>query len=172
MKSGTAFECRPLRIDEGDAFHALRLRSIADMPEAIYPTLDEERRSSPDDIRARIAETPFQVVFGTYQGARLIGIAGLRRQALQQISHKAVLWGVFVDPDKRQGGVARRLLEALFQYAQAKGVTQIHLNVNVENPRAGALYRSMGFEVYGREPRAMRVGSRFYDEDMMVLRLD
>lgn len=50
-------------------------------------------------------------------------------------------------------------------------MTQILLSVNAENPQAGALYRAMGFTVYGREPRAMRVGKRFYDEDLMVLQL-
>jgi hypothetical protein len=34
------------------------------------------------------------------------------------------------------------------------------------------LYRSLGFESFGVEPRAMRVGDRFYDEEHMVLRLD
>uniref|UniRef100_A0A0S4UYH3 Acetyltransferase n=1 Tax=Ralstonia solanacearum TaxID=305 RepID=A0A0S4UYH3_RALSL len=42
----------------------------------------------------------------------------------------------------------------------------------MENPRAQALYRSVGFEVFGVEPRALCVGGRFYDEAHMVLRLD
>jgi L-amino acid N-acyltransferase YncA len=78
---------------------------------------------------------------------------------------------VFVHPARRGGGVARLLLQALFDYARKAGVRQIHLKVNVENPRAAALYHWMGFDVYGREPNAMQVGGRFYDEDLMVLRL-
>jgi hypothetical protein len=34
------------------------------------------------------------------------------------------------------------------------------------------LYQLLGFEVYGLEPRAIRIGNRFYDEQRMVLRLD
>jgi hypothetical protein len=30
----------------------------------------------------------------------------------------------------------------------------------------------LGFASFGVEPRAMRVGDRFYDEEHMVLRLD
>ncbi|KFI08087.1 GNAT family N-acetyltransferase [Massilia sp. BSC265] len=162
---------RPLRPDEWEAFHALRLRSIADMPEAIYPTYEEESSRSPEQVRARITETTHGVVFGAYQDGILVGIAGLRREALVQVAHKGILWGVFVHPERRGGGIARRLLQALFDHARCAGVRQIHLSVNVENPRAAGLYRAMGFETYGREPDAMQVGGRFYDEALMVLRL-
>jgi RimJ/RimL family protein N-acetyltransferase len=162
---------RPVHHDEWEAFQALRLRSIADMPEAIYPTHAEESSRTPEQIRARITETSHQVVFGAYQDGGLIGIAGLRREALAQVAHKGILWGVFVHPERRGGGIARRLLQALFHYARRSGVRQIHLNVNVDNPRAASLYRSMGFEAYGREPDAMRVAGKYYDEDLMLLRL-
>ncbi|MFC5460053.1 GNAT family N-acetyltransferase [Massilia niabensis] len=171
MSSTPDIQFRPLHHDEWEAFQALRLRSIADMPEAIYPTYKEESSRTPEQARARITETDHQVVFGAYRDGELIGIAGLRREALVQVAHKGILWGVFVHPERRGGGIARRLLQALFDYARRAGVRQIHLNVNIDNPRAGGLYRSMGFEAYGREPDAMQVGGRYYDEDLMVLRL-
>lgn len=59
----------------------------------------------------------------------------------------------------------------LFDYARTAGVRQIHLNVNVENRRAGSLYGSIGFQAYGREPHAMQIRGRYYDEDLMLLRL-
>nr|WP_314546039.1 hypothetical protein [uncultured Massilia sp.] len=67
--------------------------------------------------------------------------------------------------------MARSLLQALFDHARAGGVQQVHLAANVENERAAGLDRSMGFVAYGREPRAMRVAERYYDEDLMMLRL-
>ena len=166
------FGFRPLHRDHWSAFQALRLRSIADSPLAAYPTHDEEAGRGPEDIQERIAESDTQVVFGAFDGDTLVGIAGLRREALVQVAHKAVLWGVFVHPDWRQRGLARQLLLALFAYARARRIGHIRLSVNVENPAAAALYRSMGFESYGREPRAMRVGARYYDEDLLVLHLD
>ncbi len=68
--------------------------------------------------------------------------------------------------------MARRLLDAAIGHARSARVLQIQLCVNTENPRAQALYRSVGFEVFGVEPRALCVGGRFYDEAHMVLRLD
>lgn len=171
MNTDAAMHFRPLQSDEWSAFQVLRLRSIAETPLAIYPTLEEERGRTPEQIQARIARTPFQVVYGAYHGETLVGIAGLRREPLEQVAHKGVLWGVYLHPDHRGGGNARSLLQALFDHARAEGVTQVHLNVNVENERAAGLYRAMGFETYGREPQAMRVGGRYYDETLMVLRL-
>lgn len=172
MTADFAPRCRPLGADDWAAFQALRLAAIADSPSALYPTHEEEAGQRPEAVQERIAETRFQVVFGIFDGATLVGMAGLRQLALVQVAHKAMLWGVFVHPDQRGGGLARQLLSALFSHARERGIDQITLSVNAENPRAAGLYRSMGFEVYGREPRAMRIGERFYDEDLMVLRLD
>lgn len=172
MTTESTLDFRPLQRDQWSAFQTLRLRSIADSPLATYPTYDEEAGRSPEEIQEKMTESATQVVFGAFDGDTLIGIAGLRWDALVQVAHKAVLWGVFVHPDWRQRGLARQLLQALFAYARARGVRQIRLSVNVENPAAAGLYRSMGFETYGREPRAMRVGDRYYDEDLMILRLD
>jgi hypothetical protein len=36
---------------------------------------------------------------------------------------------------------------------------------------ARQLYETVGFVVYGREPRALKVGDQYYDEDFMVLDL-
>jgi ribosomal protein S18 acetylase RimI-like enzyme len=172
MTAEAPLRFQPLHRDHWSAFRALRLRSIADSPLATYPTWDEEASRGTEEIQERIAESATQVVFGAFDGDTLIGIAGLRWEPLVQVAHKAVLWGVFVHPDRRQRGLARQLMHALFTYARARGVRQVRLSVNVENPPAANLYRSMGFEPYGREPRAMRVGDRYYDEDLMVLRLD
>jgi ribosomal protein S18 acetylase RimI-like enzyme len=172
MTTPSTLHLRPLDRDHWAAFQALRLMSVAGSPLAIYPTYDEEASRSPEDIQDRIAESATQVVFGAFDGEALVAIAGLRWESLVQVAHKAVLWGVFVHPDRRRGGLARRLMGELFAYARAHGVTQVRLSVNTENGKAAALYRSLGFESYGREPRAMRVGGRYHDEDLMMLRLD
>jgi len=32
-----------------------------------------------------------------------------------------------------------------------------------------SLYRSLGFELFGREPHALKVGGRFIDEEYMAM---
>lgn len=167
-----AIMIRPLGEDDAPAFKALRLKAIQDSPSAVQPTYEEEATRTLDDMRSRVRATEYEIVFGAFRGDALVGVTGLRRHVPVQAAHKAVLWGVFVDPAHRRGGVARRLLDAAIGHARSSRVLQIQLCVNTENPRAQALYRGAGFKEFGVEPRALRVGGRFYDEAHMVLWLD
>jgi len=163
---------RPLNVDDGCAFKRLRLAAIADSPTAVWPTAEEEEMRSASEVQSRIEQTANQAVFGAFIDMRLVAIAGLRREALAQVSHKATLWGVFVHPELRKEGIARKLLMSIEGYAREIGVLQILLSVNSENHRAKNLYESLGFKTFGLEPRSMKVGSSFYDEIHMCLRLD
>jgi ribosomal protein S18 acetylase RimI-like enzyme len=154
------------------AYKALRLKAISTDPFALWPTYDEEAALTQAQVRERIEPGPHQIVFGAFKAGRLVGIAGLKHQTLEQISHRATVWGVAVDPEFRKQGIAKRLLQRLIAHARNQGLLQIQLAVAVENAPARALYRSLGFESCGVVPRAMRVGDRFYDEEHMVLRLD
>jgi ribosomal protein S18 acetylase RimI-like enzyme len=165
-------EIRPLETNDWAAFKEIRLQAISDSPSAVWPTRDEEAGRTVEEVQARIKMTATQVVFGAFNKQKLAGIAGLRREPLAQVAHKAVLWGVFVAPDLRKQGIARQLFARILAHARQEGVLQIQLCVNAENSKAKSLYQSLGFKSYGLEPRAMRVGDRFYDEEHMVLRLD
>jgi ribosomal protein S18 acetylase RimI-like enzyme len=164
-------EIRPLTEADAPAFKQIRLQAIADAPFAVAPTHDEEAGRTLAENESRIKKTATQVVFGAFIDGKLAGIAGLRREALAQLHHKAVLWGVFIHPDRRGGGLAKRLLSHAVSFARDEGVLQIQLSVNAENDRARRLYRSLGFEPFGMEPRAIRVGERYVDEEHMVLGL-
>jgi RimJ/RimL family protein N-acetyltransferase len=81
------------------------------------------------------------------------------------------VWGMYVKPEHRGSGVARALLLELLSFAQSvPGITQVNLCVNAENSGAIKLYESVGFKVFGREPRAMQIEGVFYDEIHMSLR--
>lgn len=47
---------RPLHLNELGAFQALRLRSIAHMPEAIFSTYEEESSRSPGQVRRGLGD--------------------------------------------------------------------------------------------------------------------
>jgi ribosomal protein S18 acetylase RimI-like enzyme len=163
---------RALTVQDSVAFKTLRLKAISDSPSAVWPTLEEESARTEAEIGARITQNATQVVFGAFSGETLVGIAGLRREALIQVGHKATLWGVFVDRRYRQQGIARKLFSYVRSHALETGVLQIRLCVNAENTSAKFLYSSLGFVTFGVEPRAMQVDGNFYDEEHMVLRLD
>jgi len=135
-------------------------------------TYEEEAKRTVEEIEARIQRTGTQVVFGAFIDTKLVGIAGLRREPLDQVKHKAILWGVFIGPDRRREGLARKLFARVLSFARDEGVLQIQLCVNAENVRARGLYRSLGFKPFGLEPRAMRAGDKYFDEEHNGFRLD
>lgn len=154
------------------AFCALRLRAIENSPSSFSSSREDELARTPEEHVQRIAGGPMLQAFGAFDGDRLVGFAGLRREPLRQLSHKALLWGVFVDVTHRGKGVARRLVSACIAQAERDpAILQVHLSVNAENNTARQLYESLGFIRYGREPRSMRVGELFYDEHHLALLL-
>lgn len=163
---------RALTATDANAFKCLRLLAIESSPTTIWPTHEEESARSLEEVEARIQTTATQIVFGAFSGPNLIGIAGLRRDSLLQVGHKGVVWGVLVDQSQRGRGLARKLLEAVVVHARNSwALVQLNLTVNTENVAAKNLYESMGFVIFGVEPRAMRVGTQFFDEQHMTLTL-
>jgi len=163
---------RLLNSDDAEQFKALRLLAVDSAPTAIWPTRQEELARSIEEIAARIHSTPMQAVFGAFESEVLIGITGVRREPLRQVNHKATIWGVFVKPSYRGRGVAQTLLSAATAHAAEQwDVVQLMLCVNAENLTAKRLYASHGFQTFGLEPRAMKVGDRFYDEEHMCKQL-
>ena len=62
------------------------------------------------------------------------------------------------------------MLRALLDRAIAMdGLEQIQLAVGDTQETAARLYRSLGFESFGVEKQALKVGDRYIDEDHMVL---
>ncbi|MGI4857200.1 MAG: GNAT family N-acetyltransferase [Janthinobacterium lividum] len=166
------FTVRILSALDADRYQRLRLLAIDDSPTAIWPTHDEQSRRSIPDIVARIRPMPDQVVFGAFVDDALVGVTGLARETLRQISHKASVWGVFVAPAHRGQGIAARLLQAATAHANDEwDCIQLLLRVNSVNVPAKTLYTHHGFTSFGTEPRAMQVDGQFYDEEHMVKRL-
>ena len=161
-------------LDPKDAaqFKALRLLAVDNAPTAIWPTRQEETARSIEEIANLVRSTPTQAVFGAFDGDVLVGITGVRREPLSKVNHKATIWGVFVNPSYRGRGIAQTLLSAATGHAVGEwDVVQLMLCVNAENLPAKRLYVSQGFQTFGLEPRAMKVGERFYDEELMCKRL-
>jgi len=79
---------------------------------------------------------------------------------------------MYVAPAHRGQGLGRALLDALLERARAiPDLTQVLLGVSASQTAAKQLYTSLGFECFGREPDALRVGRELFDEEHMVLRL-
>lgn len=162
------------RLTPADAvdFQALRLFGLQQSPASFASSLEEERDRPLAEIAGRLIASDEQCVFGAFSEARLIGMAGVRRQTLLKYRHKAGIWGVYVHPDQRGSGIGRQLILASIGFAkEMAGVGQLNLTATGGNAAAIALYASLGFVVYGRERDALFAGDVMHDEVHMALSL-
>ena len=80
---------------------------------------------------------------------------------------------MYVAPEYAGRGIGRRLLRAaVARCLDWRGVEQIQLSVTGGNQRAQRLYSAMGFERYGLEKNALKLGAHHLDKEHMVLFLD
>jgi ribosomal protein S18 acetylase RimI-like enzyme len=147
-------EVRRLGPDDWETFRDIRLRSLADAPDAFGSTLEREQAFGEDDWRRRLTG-PVYVV----EDPRPVSIGGVFDN--QGTPH---IWGMWTDPDHRGRGHARAILDALIPAG-----TDAQLDVNVTNGDARIVYERYGFVGTGRlEP--LRPGSDQRIELMVLTR--
>lgn len=164
---------RVLTTDDVEAFRVLRLEAINDSPAAFLQTEDSFKATLMADLASWIEPTETKATLGAFDSAgKLIGMAGFRRDTGPKIDHKAMVWGVFLTPAARGLGIGKRLMRALIDEASNRPeIVLLYLAVAESQIAAKALYESVGFKTYGREPKAVRVDGTFFDEDRMSLDL-
>lgn len=167
-------EIRQLAAADAAAYRELRLRALREDPDAFGSTYDEmiarPLAHTAERLRAQAASAG-SFTLGAFDGA-LIGVVTLLREDGAKDRHRANVVGMHVAPEVRGRGVGRALLaEACARAARVDGLEQLHLAVVTTNAAARHLYRAMGFEPYGVEPRALKLGDRYWDEELMVLQL-
>ena len=74
---------------------------------------------------------------------------------------------MYVEEAARGTGLAAAMVEALLEHARGQ-VEQVMLSVMLDNERARHFYEKMGFETYGLERRAFKIGDRYIDEEFRV----
>jgi ribosomal protein S18 acetylase RimI-like enzyme len=164
---------RKLTEDDLDALWALRLRALKDNPEAFGSTYEETlargKASMLQRLRAAESETFY---LGAFEEGRLVGMVAYYHEEGIKTRHKSYVISMYVAPETRGLGAGKALMQALIARAhQIEGIEQLHLAVVMTNQAAYQLYRSLGFEVYGTEPRALKAVEQCWDEYLMVLRL-
>jgi ribosomal protein S18 acetylase RimI-like enzyme len=156
---------RRLRADDANSFRAIRLEALKANPEAFGSTFDLEDKLDLARFASRLEDSH---VMGAFQDCELIGTAGFAIQQGRKNAHKGRLWGMYVRPSSRNAGVGGRLVRAVLDVAR-ENVELIQLSVVRENRPARRLYESVGFLEFGMEPKALKLGDKYYDEAHMVL---
>jgi predicted GNAT family acetyltransferase len=130
--------CR-LTPDDWEVLRDIRLRALADSPDAFGSTLDREVPLDEKGWRRRAAR-PVLVVM---RDGRAVSVAGTFTD-----EGSVQVWGMWTDPDHRGQGYGRAVLDALVGEAVSDGV-RVALHVNIANPGARAFYERYGFVATG-----------------------
>jgi len=163
-------EIRVLAAADAEAWSKLRVEGLEKDAEAFSSSLEEHRKLHPEEVQKRLAQEPQKFVMGAFSGGRLVGAAGFYRETGPKTRHKGHVWGVYVTAAMRGRGVGRKLMEALLsQAAKIDGLEQIQLAVTTTQTAAASMYRSLGFEPFAREVKALKIGERYIDEEYLVL---
>lgn len=121
----------------------LRLRALADAPDAFWATLEDESRFEEADWIRFLTSVAW---FVARQDGRDVGLAGgLRRE---EHDHPEVI-GMWVEPSERRGGTATLLLQAVCNWADEYDAGEVVLWVTTGNDAARLFYERNGFRLTG-----------------------
>jgi ribosomal protein S18 acetylase RimI-like enzyme len=148
---------RPFEAAEWPTWRELRLRALADAPEAFCATL-ADAQARPDatwaELLARACERETDLA--------LLALTGTVPAGLTWAQHEGddvTVFQVWVAPEWRGRGMARALLEAAIAWAGERGAAAVCLSVTMADTPAVRLYRRLGFvDVGAAVPMANRSG--------------
>jgi len=120
-------------------------------PEEVQMTLEEEQ----EFIRAA-AENPRRLMLLAFEDGQHIGNCGLNPIGSTIRYHHRCTVGIALYRKYCGRGIGRRMLETTEKVARSLGYEQMELEVAVPNENAIALYKSLGFEINGTIPHAVK----------------
>ncbi|KKK35422.1 acetyltransferase [Salinicoccus sediminis] len=147
---------RELHINDTESFIKLN-KKIDDSGYMLYDP--GERQITADKQKKAIMQISedesMKFLVAEIDGA-LTGYIGAFRGKLNRNKHSAYLV-LGVDEIHRGKGIASRLFNAIFAWAENEGVSRLELTVIKENIPAFNLYKKMGFELEGEKVHSLMI---------------
>lgn len=135
-------ELRRIGADDWALWRDVRLKALADAPEAFYSTLERERAY--DEARWREWMTGARVHVVAFDNETPVGLVGGHLA-----EEGAELYGMWVAPAARGSGVSDDLVREVLAWAGEQGHGKLRLWVAKDNPRATRFYERLGFTMDG-----------------------
>jgi len=135
--------------DAYERVRAVRLRALADSPDAFWTTLEQAEAMPAELWRERLAATDAATFVATLDGADV----GLVVGGPHHDGEGAGLYAMWVAPEARGAGVGDALVAAVVAWARQAGHRRLRLEVADANEPAIRLYSRAGFTPTGATSR-------------------
>ena len=172
LKDGRACILRNGTASDGQAL--LKIFNLTHRQTDYLLTYPEEHSYTAEDeaeLLRRQTDSVDEIELLAFVDGAIVGSAGVTCVGRKEkIRHRAE-FGISVDKAYWGLGIGRALTEACIECAKKAGFAQLELEVVAENRSAIALYESVGFVEYGRNPKGFH--SRFTGwQEVVLMRLD
>lgn len=161
-------EVRIFAPHEWGTYRDLRLRALAEAPDAFGSTLAAEQNRPDDEWLRRLtagADARTNLPLVAEVRGEPIGLAWGRIEASDP--EVAALYQMWVAPSHRGLGAGRLLLEAVIAWARDQNASYLDLGVTCGDRPARRLYERAGFKPKG-EPQPLRPGSTLLVQPMRL----
>ncbi|HSD87074.1 MAG TPA: dihydropteroate synthase [Kofleriaceae bacterium] len=160
----TGLAIRPVRPDEWRTWRDLRLRALADAPDAFGETLAESQNRDEAAWRSWVAPRADAI--------RLVAVrdgvpVGMMVVAIAEDARRANVYAMWVAPEARRAGAGRRLIETGLTWARQQAALDVELRVSDGQSAARALYESCGLRSTG-DRGGLRDGSPVLCDTMAI----
>lgn len=158
---------RKITIDDFEEWKSLRLEAVKLHPESFGQSYEGVQKQD-----KKWAEDSLEngTVFTYEQHGKMVAIAGTFSMKPENMRHRATLFGLYVNAENRGKRIASSLINHIIDYTKPSH-KQLHLTVTTTNNPAISLYKKHGFVIYGTEPEALLINGKYYDEYLMLRKL-
>lgn len=172
LKDGTPCQLRSGR--EEDAADFVTLYNLTHAETDFLLSYPDESRLTDEGERAFLSgveDSSDSIEICAFVDGKLVGCASFSPVGRREKVRCRADFGISVLKAYWGRGVGRALTATVLDCARRAGYAQVELSVVADNASAIALYKSVGFVEYGRNPRGFR--SRFTGwQELVLMRLE
>jgi GNAT superfamily N-acetyltransferase len=163
-----SIDIRRFEPNEWRTYMDLRLRSLAESPDAFGSTLELEQQRILEEWRSRLSAGAMSSTDLPLLAQCDLSPAGLAWARISPTeSSVASLFQMWVAPEFRGRGLGTQLLQAAISWARTQKVAALHLGVTVGDTPSMRLYSAAGFQLNGAM-QPLREGSHVLAQPMCL----